>query len=209
MCTTTISFFHPLLFFLCTFLIFLLYYYELFMNKVDQKLLDDWGNMDLLGNYDLEILYYDWIPDDLIPRHAQIHTALSNDIKRLDYSWTVMKDAAYTKNRQQLLRLEGKQSRIIYLVDNHQHIIGLTKIVYDPKKPDKICQTITGVTRAYRGKGLTKFLKARMIKKIREDYLEVEVVETDCLRGNLPMISINEKLGFHRKNVPPEVEIIL
>ena len=82
-------------------------------------------------------------------------------------------------------------------------------MVFDPGKPQEISQTITGISKEYRGLGLAKLLKAKMIKRVIKNLPEVKTIETDCLLGNDAMLFINKKLGFHRKNNLIEKEIIL
>ena len=86
---------------------------------------------------------------------------------------------------------------------------GMTKIVYDPTAPERVYQTITGVSREFRELGLAKLLKANMVKHVMEHYPQVKTIETDCLRGNIPMMLINENLGFRRKSDRVEKEIII
>lgn len=186
-----------------------LQFYELWLENVDAELLNYWSAASKLEENKLKLQYFDKIPDQLFEEHARLHTELSNDIQRQDYSWEVVKTASYTKQRQQLLAIQGKRAEIGYLFDEEEHIVGMTKIVFDPETPHQVYQTMTGVTKSLRGRALAKFLKANMIKRIMKYHSEVEVIETDCMLGNDPMISINEKIGFRRKLVPDEKEIIL
>lgn len=186
-----------------------LQFYELQLGDTDAELLSSWDLPSRLAETNLRIEYVDRIPDHLLEEHAKLHTELSNDIKRKDYSWEVEKTANYTRQRQELLALQGKRAEIGYLFDEAGHIVGMTKIVFDPETPHQVYQTMTGVTKSLRGKALAKLLKANMIKRIMKHHPEVKVIETDCMLGNDPMISINEKIGFRRKLVPDEKEIIL
>ena len=142
-------------------------------------------------------------------RHAELHTQLSNEIQRMDYSWEVHKTADYTRKRQDLLLLRGKKVEIAYLFDQKENIVGMTKMTYDPEIPEMMYQTITGISNNYRGLGLAKLLKANMIRRVIKDFPKVTCIETDCLKGNDAMMLINEKIGFRRKRDQVEKEIIL
>ena len=186
-----------------------LHFFELRISDLNMTLLDAWDDPSKLRQFKLRLAYFNTIPDHLLDEHARLHTELSNDIKRKDYSWEVVKTAAYTNNRQQLLKLQGKFAEIGYLTDPTGRLVGMTKVVFNPRARQKVYQTMTGITKNYRGKGLAKLLKANMMRRLLENYPAVHTVETDCLLGNEPMMSINEKMGFRRKLVPDEKEFIL
>ena len=186
-----------------------LHFFELHVADVGPELLNAWADKTLLKALDLKLVYYDSIPEKLMCQHAALHTELSNDIQRMDYSWTVVKTASYTKNRQQLLALQGKKMEIGYLMDKDENLIGMTKVVSNPQDSSKVFQTITGIIKKYRGKGLAKLLKASMIMRIMQHKGEIKTIETDCLVGNDPMLFINESLGFRRKRGLVEKEIII
>lgn len=184
-------------------------FYEMNIDSLDYNLLEKWDNSALLDKHELHIENHDFIPEELISKHAKFHTLLSNAIRRLDYSWSVVKSVDYTSKRQALLRLQGKQSKHIYLFDRSNDLVGMTKLVFDPASPERIYQTITGIDKKYEGLGFAKLLKAKMLKRVMQEFPDVKIIETDCLKGNEPMISINKKLGFYRKSEPVEVEILL
>lgn len=73
---------------------------------------------------------------------------------------------------------------------------GVTEMGYFPDRPTFIHQYMTGVQDACRGRGLGKWLKAAMLLHVRDAHPEVEVVVTYNATVNVPMLSINERLGF-------------
>ena len=186
-----------------------LYFFELELDKINSELLHDWCRQDLLEQHQLTLQFYDDIPNHLLSQHSQLHTELSNGIRRMDYSWKAEKSTTYTANRQKLLHLKGKRSKLGYLLDKKGKLVGMTKLELDAAKPDSVYQTITGVEESYRTKGLAKFLKAAMIRHLIEKFPQVRLIETDCLKGNTPMMLINEKLGFRRKGTRVEKEFII
>lgn len=186
-----------------------LYFFELKVSDLNWDLLDSWDNSSLLMQHKLQQHFYDKIPGNLMGAHAALHTTLSNEIKRKDYSWTVEKTAEYTRMRQEMLFALGKNVQLAYLVDEKRNIIGLSKVVIDPANPELASQAITGVSETYRGLGLAKLLKSSMVRRILKIYPQVKYIETDCLKGNETMQLINEKMGFRRKRNKIEKEIII
>ncbi|MGB1286118.1 MAG: hypothetical protein ACPG7F_06260 [Aggregatilineales bacterium] len=75
-------------------------------------------------------------------------------------------------------------------------ISGMTDINYTPDRGHKIFQGLTGVQDHQRGRGLGKWLKANMLLYIRENYPDVEFIETDNAASNDAMLSISMRMGF-------------
>jgi len=67
---------------------------------------------------------------------------------------------------------------------------------YSEAKPTQARVARTGVRREFQGRGLGKYLKATMMLDMHNHYPDVEVVDTNNFNRNLPMLSINDRLGF-------------
>jgi hypothetical protein len=72
----------------------------------------------------------------------------------------------------------------------------MTDILYNQEEPYRINQYFTGVLGKYRRRELSKRLKAEMLVVIRDRFPQVEYIATSTARKNLPMRSVNRKLGF-------------
>ena len=59
-------------------------------------------------------------------------------------------------------------------------------------------QELTGVSCEFRGRGLGKWLKAKMILHIKDTYPDVKRIITGNAEANAPMLSINERMGFKK-----------
>ena len=75
-------------------------------------------------------------------------------------------------------------------------ISGLTETLFNPKRPHRVAQELTGVRDAYRGRGLGKWLKTAMLLYVQEHSPEMRFVTTGNADSNAPMLSINDRLGF-------------
>jgi mycothiol synthase len=75
-------------------------------------------------------------------------------------------------------------------------ISGLTEIFYLPVEAHRIEQGLTGVRTQYRGRGLSKWLKAEMLFHIQTSYPATRFVDTSNATDNAAMLSINERMGF-------------
>lgn len=77
-------------------------------------------------------------------------------------------------------------------------ISGLTEILYNPQNKHVVYQELTGVKMEYRGRGLGKWLKAKMLFYIKDNYPHINHIETGNAISNGPMLAINTGMGYKK-----------
>lgn len=91
----------------------------------------------------------------------------------------------------------GEQLWAYYAVEEASgRFVGLTTILIQPGTPDRVWVGDTGVDPAHRGRGLGKWLKAAITRRILDELPEVRWVITWNAGSNDAMLAINEGLGF-------------
>ena len=80
---------------------------------------------------------------------------------------------------------------------------------WDARYPDLVFQRLTAVADPWRGKGLAKAVKARMLALVRHHQPGVRTMVTHNAQSNDAMLSINRRLGFavHREEVTYQLGI--
>ncbi|MBV9813880.1 MAG: GNAT family N-acetyltransferase [Acetobacteraceae bacterium] len=98
---------------------------------------------------------------------------------------------------------------IVILLRRGEEVVGITEAAWDPRFPDRVEQMLTGVARAWRGRGLAKALKAAMLHWLREHHPEVRLMITGNAEANAAIRAINDKLGFavHREHTSYQLGI--
>ena len=91
----------------------------------------------------------------------------------------------------------GSKHLLVLLLDGSE-VAGMCEGWWDARFPDRVSQYLTAVARPWRGRGLAKALKARMLRLIRGEQPEVGMMSTYNAVANAPMLSINTRLGFVR-----------
>jgi GNAT superfamily N-acetyltransferase len=86
-------------------------------------------------------------------------------------------------------------------------ISAITDTTWAPHRPTIVEQRFTGVRPEARGRGLGKWIKAAMLKHLRDLYPEAEWISTANAGSNAPMLAINKKLGFKQYRAGTEYQI--
>ena len=91
----------------------------------------------------------------------------------------------------------GGEHLLVLLLDGDA-VAGMCECDWDGRFPSRIYQTLTAVARPWRGRGVAKALKARMLRLVRDQQPGVTLMTTSNATSNAPMLSINTRLGFAR-----------
>ncbi len=82
------------------------------------------------------------------------------------------------------------------LLNAGAELVAVSEAVWASEFPDRVFQNLTAVTPAWRGRGLAKAVKARLLRAVRERRPGVRLVVTSNANVNAAMLAINTQLGF-------------
>ncbi len=84
----------------------------------------------------------------------------------------------------------------ILAVDTNGSAAGATEVLVNRYRPTFSWQWNTVVLPAYRGRGIGRWLKATMWKRLRTEFPKVEMLRTGNAQSNNAMLTINQEMGF-------------
>lgn len=150
-----------------------------------------------LNNWKLE--YYGHIPDNIVEQFTiRINEYFDDFVSRNPYKIKIppLTVNSYRKNTE-LLKSGGTAPGVYILFDN-EIIAGLCWICFDSHSPETLRHLggMTGVTKEYRGKGIARYLKAKMYLKLLEENKDFRYITTDTMPWNKYMYKINSEFGF-------------
>ena len=87
-------------------------------------------------------------------------------------------------------------NHFLVLLLRGDELVAVCDAAWTAQFPDRAFQNLTAVTRAWRGKGLAKAVKARMMRQMRETQASIELIITTNANVNASMLAINRRLGF-------------
>lgn len=94
-------------------------------------------------------------------------------------------------------RKNGGRRKLLLAIDEATgETAGYTEVGRHPQTPWIVGQNGTAVIPEHRGRGIGKWLKARMIERILEEWGDARAIRTGNAYENAPMLSINDRLGF-------------
>ena len=163
--------------------------------KVNEHKLLDWITAVDPGKMGLNLSYTGFIPNNMLDEVALVSNEMMNDMQREDNSLAFHVDADYLRHAQFNTAKMKQQPHHLFLRDKAGKIIGISMILTD-HTGTLADQRMTGIVKEWRGMGLAKWLKAKMLLKIRTDMPAITNIRTECFSTNFPMISINAALGF-------------
>ncbi len=87
-------------------------------------------------------------------------------------------------------------NHFLVLLLHGDELVAMCDATWTAQFPDRAFQNLTAVTRAWRGKGLAKAVKARMMWLMRETHPGIKMIITTNANVNAAMLAINRQLGF-------------
>jgi GNAT superfamily N-acetyltransferase len=82
------------------------------------------------------------------------------------------------------------------LLNAGTEVVAVSEAVWASEFPDRAFQNLTAVAPAWRGRGLAKAVKARLLHAVRQRRPEVRLVITGNANVNAAILAINTQLGF-------------
>mgnify|MGYP000064403224 CR=1 FL=1 len=169
---------------------------ELNVKEANMEKIDAWLAEAPAKFPNLRIKFYRDIPDDLLEEYAAFFTQMIEDLPANSELGDAKITVASIKTEQELGNM-GNYCSYRYLIFNEANqLIAKTNVMLDLKEPQVMDQYMTGVMKEYRGRGLSKWLKASMFKKLMADFPTLEKIKTDTHPENHASRELSKQMGY-------------
>ena len=171
---------------------------ELIVKEANMEKIDAWLAEAPAKFPNLRLEFYTDIPDNLLEEYAAFFTQMLEDLPAAQELGDTKITAASVKLDQEAESL-GNACSYRYLIFNEANqLVAKTNVSIDRNDPQEMAQYMTGVKKEYRGRGLSKWLKAAMFKKLVADFPKLEKINTDTHPENHASRELSKQMGFKR-----------
>jgi ribosomal protein S18 acetylase RimI-like enzyme len=170
--------------------------HRLSMEDVDWARVERWLAKGRARSGDIRMELFQECPEDDLEEFSKVYTEIINQRPTGGMEQQLSTTPESRRIEERNLKRRGIEWYTMISREHTGQISGVTDIMYNPEEPHRIKQYFTGVLGKYRSRGLAKRLKAEMLMVIRREFPNVEYVTTNTARTNLPMRSVNRRLGF-------------
>lgn len=166
------------------------------LSQLDWSRLREWEEMPSALGLSWEC-YEKQVPRDVLLGLLPTFTALLGDMPlgALETAPIRAEIDNYDQWYETLDRVGGAH-HLVMLRTPEGDVAGLSDAGWDSRTPTVIHQYLTGVARPWRGRGLARALKARMLRQIKARQPEAATMITHNAENNAPMLAINARVGF-------------
>ncbi len=169
---------------------------QLDLTSLDRAMVREWAAIHPSG-YRLEWITETYTPERLVPNvivaYDTMNTAPHDDLEQEDWKTT----PALLRDFEKTGEARGTERRLLLAIEHATGATaGFTEVGYDARVPTIVGQEGTAVVPAHRGRGIGKWIKARMLEHVLAEWPAARYVRTGNAYSNAPMLSINDRLGF-------------
>lgn len=173
---------------------------KLNISEIDIPMIENWVREAERLNPETQIIFFEnTIPDFL--EDAYVRT-FNDTLHQIPMDNIESKPNVFTVNSLRIMeksnKLAGTLSINVLTVEKDGTISGISNVRRYKGSESYFTQGLTGVPKPYRGRKLGKWVKAKMILYLKENYPDVIAIETGNAESNAPMLYINTKLGFKK-----------
>ena len=171
--------------------------YRLIRKAANNGVIERWLENIPERNGDMRLEFYEIMPENYLEQYAELYSRLLSEMPQegdgnKEYHVTAEEIRMYEEWR----RKNHRHQYYFLLHDRGDNIAGFSNANIDDLDPTEVYQSLTGVIGGYRGRGLSKWLKAALFEKIGEDFPDNKVMITDMRAVNEPIQKVNAQMGY-------------
>ena len=168
---------------------------QLDLRAIDRDLMKKWAAIDPAG-YRIEFIdgeTPDRLMDNVVTAVRAINTMPREDLQVED--WKITPETV--REWERMGRARGQQHRMAIAIEQSTDAsAAYTELFFDPRVPSILYQGGTATIQEHRGKGIGKWVKARMAQRVLDELPEARYIRTGNAGTNAAMLAINVAMGF-------------
>ena len=184
--------------------------YRLRRERANFDLMDEWLEILPVENPGLRLASWSDFPPRRYPRIAELFNMFFREMpSEGEDGGSYEIDAAYLERSAASRKKTDGEMYVTGLIDESDEIVAYSCSFFDGKDPRTAYQAMTGVHGDYRGRGLSKWLKAALFLNIGRDFPANEEMITDMRAANAPIQAVNAAMGYRLESEGGEYKVSL
>lgn len=169
---------------------------RVYLNDVDWDLMDEWINKGEEKNPDATLKVFTQVPDELIKKYIAMQNEMLDQFpsNNMTLNASMMTEEIIREKEEEMTQSGKTKLTAVILTDK---ILSLTEMIFSQKNLDRIYQGLTFTLPKYEKNGLGKWIKAFMLKFVKENYSTLDFVNSNLIYDNPGLISINTRIGYN------------
>lgn len=182
--------------------------FRLVRKEANSPLMKSWLNEIPSKNPDLRLEFFSPLPEEQLLAHTELFVQYINEMPT-EHEPEKPFQMSVDEIKQDMLWQEENNVHVytFALFDSAQRMIAHSNASISADDPSDVYQAMTGVNQEYRGRGLSRWLKAALFFKVGEDFPTNETMTTDMRAVNAPIQKVNAEMGYELHSSGNEFEI--
>ncbi|MGD8605569.1 MAG: hypothetical protein PVF49_13460 [Anaerolineales bacterium] len=171
--------------------------FRLYRSRAETRRMRSWLERIPRENPDLQMAFFAPVPEEhLVPYTELLVTCLKEmpTEQESEDRYQITVDEIRRDNTWR--RKNGLNVYTYALFGPNGKMVGHSNASINEADPSDVYQAMTGVDREYRGRGLSRWLKAALFFKVGEDFPANETMTTDMRAVNAPIQKVNAEMGY-------------
>lgn len=183
--------------------------YWLLRANANQEAIDRWLEELPTANPDLHLEIFDTMPEEHLDRFADLLNQFANDMpKERESEKPFYTTADELRRRWRWREQNNVQVLTATLLDRDGQAVAFSYCSTSLHDPSDSHQAMTGVERTYRGRDLSKWLKAALFLEVGNRFPWNRTMTTEMRAVNEPIQRVNKQMGYTLASQGAEFEII-
>ncbi|MEW5924198.1 MAG: hypothetical protein AB1746_09440, partial [Candidatus Zixiibacteriota bacterium] len=183
--------------------------FQLVRANANNDIMDKWLREFPAKYPSLRLEFHDQLPDNYIVRFTELFTQFFREMPDERNRGVKFHITPEIFRMHDKWRRENNRAMYIFTLHDKDDMIGFTNAMIARHDPANAYQAMSGIVSKYRGKGLSKWLKAALFRKIGEDFPGNKSMITDMRAVNYPIQAVNEQMGYKLTSEGAEYSILL
>lgn len=182
--------------------------YQLVRSDANSEVIESWLTELPMRNPELGLRIFRTMPEEYVEGFAKLLNQFMNDMPKERESEKPFHVDADELRRRWIWR-EKNDVRVYtaVLLDCKDQPVAFSYCSISLYDPTDAHQAMTGVERSYRGRDLSKWLKAVLFREVGRDFPDNKTMTTEMRAVNEPIQRVNRQMGYQQRSDGAEFEI--